>query len=53
VFLLWDDLVLRIVPFVVKHEDIHLVSIEDRVDDSSCLTHFIIQPLVLHGKGLV
>jgi hypothetical protein len=28
-FLLWDVVVLEIVPFVVKHEDIRLVSIKD------------------------
>jgi hypothetical protein len=28
VFLLWDAVVLGLVPFVVKHEDIRLVSIK-------------------------
>ena len=27
--LLWDTVVLWLVPFVVKHEDIHLVSIKE------------------------
>ena len=27
--LLWDTVVLRLVPFVVKHEDVRLVSIKD------------------------
>jgi hypothetical protein len=40
VFLLWDAVVLGLVPFVIKHEDIRLVLIKDRVNDSSCLTHF-------------
>jgi hypothetical protein len=40
VFLLWDVVVLGLVPFVIKNEDIRLVSIKNRVDDSSCLTHF-------------
>jgi hypothetical protein len=29
VFLLWDVVVLGLVPFVVKHKDIRLVSIKD------------------------
>ena len=29
VFLFWDAMVLWLVPFVVKHEDIRLVSIKD------------------------
>jgi hypothetical protein len=29
VFLLWDAVVLELVPFVVKHKDIRLVSIKD------------------------
>jgi hypothetical protein len=28
-FLLWNTMVLGLVPFVVKHEDIRLVSIKD------------------------
>ena len=52
VFLSWDVMVLWLVPFVVKHEDIRLVSIKDWVDDSSCLTHFIVQPLdFVRGKA--
>ena len=45
--LLWDTVVSWLVPFMVKREDISLVSIKDRVDDSSHLTHFIVQPLDL------
>ena len=45
--LLWDAVVLWLLPFVVKREDIRLVLIKDRVDDSSHLTHFIVQPLDL------
>ena len=45
--LLWDAVVLWLLPFVVKREDIRLVLIKDRVDDSSHLTHFIVQPLEL------
>jgi hypothetical protein len=40
VFLLWDAVVLGLVPFVVKHEDSCLVSIKDSVDNSFCLTYF-------------
>jgi hypothetical protein len=43
----WDAVVLWLVPFVVKREDIRLISIKDWVDDSSQLTHFIVQPLNL------
>ena len=45
--LFWDAVELWLVPFVVKREDIRLVSMKDSVDDSSHLTHFIIQPLDL------
>jgi hypothetical protein len=40
VFLLWDAVVLGLVPFVVKYEDIRFVLIKNLVDDSSYLTHF-------------
>ena len=50
-FVLWDAVVLGLVPFVVKHEDIRLVSIKDSVDDSSCLTHLSYNHSPCMGKA--
>ena len=49
--LLGDALVLWLIPCGVKYEDIRLVSIKDRVDDSSCLTHLSYNHSPCMGKA--
>jgi len=44
-FLVWDAWEFRLMPFWLSMEDVRLVSFKDRVDVSSCLTQFIMQPL--------